>query len=195
MVAQDDSKPDNKTENSPEQAFNAAPGLDDELNRDIEQLRTELEQAKDRALRFQAELDNYRKRVNRQMDEERRYACLPVLRDLLPVLDNIGRAIEAGAKTQDAGTLLEGVKLVGKQLEAVLQRHHCLPIEALNQSFDPNFHEAISQQPSGDFPHNTVMLVAQSGYRLHDRVVRPAQVIVSMNPDPAAPSSEGDGTG
>lgn len=171
---------------------------EDELNHDIELLRTELDEAKDRALRFQAELDNYRKRVNRQMEEDRRYAHLALVRDLLPVLDNARRAIEAAGKAADAASLLEGFKMVARQLQGVLERHHCTKIEALHQPFDPHLHEAICQQPSTEFPPNTVLCVAQGGFRMHDRVVRPSQVIVSVAPPeaeaaPAAPSkSDGD---
>jgi molecular chaperone GrpE len=145
----------------------------------IEKLRAELEETKDRALRTQAELENYRKRVARQMQEERRYADLPLIRDLLPVWDNMGRAIEAAENTHQAESLLEGFKMVAAQLESVLERHHCTKIEALGEPFDPNLHEAISQQPSDEHPANTVLHVAQTGFRLHDRVVRPTQVIVS----------------
>ncbi len=147
----------------------------------IEQLRAELAGAQDRALRSQAELENYRKRAARQADEERRYANLPLMRDLLPVVDNMHRAIDAAAteKAHDAASLLEGVKMVAEQFEGVLQRHHCVRIEALNEPFDPHRHEAVSQQPSDEHPANTVLLVTQTGFQLHDRVVRPSQVIVS----------------
>ena len=148
-------------------------------NDEVEQLRVDLEEVSDRALRAQAELENYRRRVARQMEEERRYANMPLLRDLLPVLDNMRRAIEAAEKTEDAPSLLEGFRMVTKQLEGVLARHHCTEIEALGGPFDPNLHEAISQQPSAGHPEGTVLLVAQSGFQLHDRVVRPSQVIVS----------------
>ncbi len=146
---------------------------------ELEQLRTELKEAKDRALRSQAELENYRKRVARQMAEERRYANLPLMRDLLPVLDNMQRAIAAAEKTHDTAGLLEGVKMVAQQLEDVLGRHACVRIGALNKPFDPHRHEAVSQQASEEHPNNTVLLVTQTGFQLHDRVVRPSQVIVS----------------
>ncbi|NLX96813.1 MAG: nucleotide exchange factor GrpE [Rhodopirellula sp.] len=149
---------------------------------EYETLRTDLEQMKDRALRVQAELENYRKRVAREMADERRYAELPLLRDLLPMLDNMLRAIEAAEKSGEAPQLLEGFKLVFQQFEGILQRHHCDPIQALHEPFDPNFHEAILQQPSVDHPPGTVIHVAQAGYRLYDRVVRPTQVIVSGPP-------------
>ena len=144
-----------------------------------EKLRSELEQAKDRVLRCQAELDNYRKRASRELDDQLRYANMGILRDLLPVLDNIQRAVESAEKSPDLGSLLEGFKMVGGQLESVLEQNRCKKIEALHAPFDPNLHHAISQTPSADYPANTVILVAQEGYQLHDRVVRPSQVIVS----------------
>ena len=107
-----------------------------------------LDDASDRVLRAQAELDNYRKRVRREMEDERRYATLPLLRDLLPVLDNIQRAIAAAEKSPGGGSLLDGVKLVAQTLEAALAQHDCKRIDALHKPFDPAFHQAISQQPS-----------------------------------------------
>lgn len=142
-------------------------------------LNEELAAAKDRALRSQAELDNYRKRMRKEMEDERRYAQLPLLGDLLPVLDNVQRAIQAAEKLPDASGLLAGFKMVAQQLESVLSRHHCTRIDALHKPFDPHLHAAIMQQPSNEYPPNTVVQVAQEGYQLHDRVLRPAQVIVS----------------
>jgi molecular chaperone GrpE len=156
-----------------------AAGADDR-DRQVEQLRAELEQAKDRVLRTQAELENYRKRVARQTEEERRYAQIQLIRELLPVWDNMQRAIEAAEKSHETASLLEGFKMVAGQLENVLERHHCARIDALGKPFDPNFHEAILQRPSDAHPANTVLQVAQAGFRLHDRVVRPSQVIVSV---------------
>ncbi|MDZ4818657.1 MAG: nucleotide exchange factor GrpE [Planctomycetota bacterium] len=141
-----------------------------------------VEELQNRLLRSQAELENFRKRIRREMDDERRFAELPLLTDLLPVLDNIDRAISAAEKTSDAGSLLAGFKMLSGQLRGVLERHNCKPIEAQGQPFDPALHEAIMQQPSADHPENTVTGVAQGGFTLHDRVVRPAQVIVSSKP-------------
>jgi molecular chaperone GrpE len=148
----------------------------------ISKLRADLEDASDRVLRAQAELDNYRKRARRELEDERRYASMPLLRDLLPVVDNIQRAIDAAEKSPQASGLLDGIKLVAQSLVSVLAKHDCKKIEALGQAFDPAFHEAISQQPSAEYEPNTVTLVAQDGYTLYDRVVRPAQVIVSKLP-------------
>jgi molecular chaperone GrpE len=147
----------------------------------VEELQAQLDQAKDRALRCQAELDNFRKRAARELDDHNRYASISLMRDLLPVLDNIYRAIEAAEKSTDGSGLLDGVKLVAQQLQGILESHHCKKIEALNAPFDPHLHHAILQQPSDDYPANTILTVTQDGYQLHDRVVRPSQVIVSTN--------------
>jgi len=155
----------------------------------IAQLAAEANEAKDRALRAQAELDNVRKRLRKEMEDERRYALMPLVNDLLPVVDNIGRAVAAAekdsAKSGDVSSLLTGVKLVAQQLEAVLSRHHTVKIEAQGKPFDPNVHAAIMQQPTDEYAPGTVVMVAQEGYQLHDRVVRPAQVIVSSTPPTA----------
>ena len=145
----------------------------------VASLRAEVAAAKNRELRALAELDNYRKRASRDAQEQLRYAQLPLMRDVLPVLDNVRRAIEAAEKTHDTAALLEGIKLVAQQLEDALRRHHCVPIPALHTPFDPNVHEAILQQPSAEVPANTVLQEVRSGYLLFDRVVRPSQVIVS----------------
>lgn len=142
----------------------------------------ELVAANDRLLRLQAEMQNLRNRTSREIADERKYAALPVLRDLLPVLDNINRAIEAAEKAGEVENLLEGFRLVRQQLVTTLANHGAEAIEALGQPFDPNFHQAILHQPSPTAPANTVTMVTQEGYKLHDRVVRPSQVIVSAGP-------------
>lgn len=142
----------------------------------------ELANVNDRLLRLQAEMQNLRNRTSREIADERRYAALPVLRDLLPVVDNIDRAIEAAEKAGEAENLLAGFRLVKQQLHTLLSRNQCEPIAAEGQLFDPNFHQAILQQPSAEVPAGNVLMVTQPGYKLHDRVARPAQVIVSSGP-------------
>ncbi len=145
----------------------------------IENLKKELADAKDRAMRAHAELENYRKRATRELQDSLRYANMDVFRDLLPVFDNVRRAIESAENAPNAAGLLEGVKMVSQQLADALTKHHCLKIEAMHASFDPNLHQAILQQPNDEHPANTIIMVTQDGFQLHDRVVRPAQVIVS----------------
>lgn len=176
-------------EDRDEQAVRADAALDSEMPAEDEsseaplgRLRQELGEANDRVLRAQADLENYRRRAQREMAETVRYATVPLLKDLLPVMDNVQRAIEAAEKSGDADSLLQGFKMVASQLETALNAHHCQKIEALHQPFDPNKHEAVQQQPNDKFPPQTVVVVLQEGYQLHDRVIRPSQVIVSMQP-------------
>jgi molecular chaperone GrpE len=149
------------------------------VEQELDQLRSKLDEANGLYLRSRAELENFRKRSRREMDGERRYAGLSVMRDLLSVLDNLQRAIEAAEKSEGASGLLEGVKMVADQLLGVLEQHNCKQIEAIGAAFDPNLHEAIGQLPSDEHPVNTVTQETRIGYQLHDRVIRPSQVFVS----------------
>ncbi len=149
----------------------------------VASLQAELEEAEDRALRSRAEMENFKKRLSRQVEEERRYACLPMIHDLLPVLDNMDRAICAAENSENDAGLLEGFSMVAQQLRDVLVKYDCKEIEALDQPFDPHLHQAVSQQPTDESPANTVVAVVEKGYQLHDRVVRPSKVIVSTRPD------------
>ena len=142
-------------------------------------LQGQLQEANDRVLRIQAELENSRKRMRREMDEQRRFAVFPLLSDLLPVVDNLGRAVQSANENPDAERLLAGVEMVATQLSAILEQHKCQKISAAGEPFDPNLHEAIGQQPSSECPEGHVAHVALEGYSLHDRVIRPSQVLVS----------------
>lgn len=146
---------------------------------DFAGLQKDLADANERLLRSQAELENFRKRSRREMEEERRYAILPFARDLLPVVDNLERAIGAAQQADGSAGLLEGVNMVAAELQNVLAQHQCVRIEAVGKPFDPNLHQAIAQEPSAEYPEGTVSREAQVGYKLYDRVIRPAQVFVS----------------
>jgi molecular chaperone GrpE len=154
-----------------------------------EDFRSQLQQAEDRVLRTQAELENFRKRTRRDMDEQRRYANLQLVNDLLPAIENLDRAIEAADKDESASGLAAGVKMVADQVRAILSQHSCVRIEAEGRPFDPNVHEAIAQEPSDDVPAGHVTRVVSVGYQLHDRVIRPAQVMVSTGPSPTQPNA------
>ena len=149
---------------------------------DADALRAKLAEAQDRLLRTQAELENYRKRARRELEDARLYAEIDLVRDLLPLVDNVSRAIEAAEKKADAALLLSALKMMSQQFEEVFARHHCKLITAVGEPFDPSRHEAIMQQASEEHPEHTVVGVARLGMSLHDRVVRPAQVIVSTKP-------------
>jgi molecular chaperone GrpE len=152
-----------------------------------ESLRGELDQARDKLLRAQADFDNYQKRVLRERAEERRYAFLPLLRDLLSVRDNLQRALDAAEESGSQTSLLEGVRMVAQQLRTVFEQYGCREITAQGAEFDPHLHDALTMQPSQE-PAGRVLSVFRPGYQLHDRVVRPAQVVVSSGP--AKPASE-----
>jgi molecular chaperone GrpE len=133
----------------------------------------------ERFLRAQAELENFRKRQRRESEEERKYATQPIIRDLLPAIDNLRRAADAARNILQAGDLVRGIDLVLQQLDAVLGTHGARPIEAVGKPFDPHLHEAVQQVPSTDHPPMTVVQELERGYTVHDRVIRPSKVIVS----------------
>ena len=133
----------------------------------------------ERVLRAQAELENFRKRSRREYDEAQRYREIDVLRDLLPVLDNVLRAIEAAEKTADVESLRSGFRMTAQQIEKLLGSHGCQTIETDGTAFDPAVHDAILQQEVPGVAAGTIVGTASRGYKLHDRVVRPAQVIVA----------------
>jgi molecular chaperone GrpE len=149
---------------------------------EVSAVESELAAERDRNLRLRAELENVRTRTARELTEQAKYAALPVVRDLLPAIDNIDRAFEAATKAGESGPLVEGFRLIRQQLTTILQQHNVREIPALGEPFDPQFHAAILQQPSSDVPANHITLVAQPGYQIFDRVVRPSQVIVSSGP-------------
>jgi molecular chaperone GrpE len=158
-------------------------GSTGDVQNTVARLTAELAEAKDQTLRAIAETENVRKRLRREADDQRRFAEQTLLTDLLPVMDNLRRAAEASTGAADTGKLAEGVKLVIQQFEGVLTKHQCERIDAAGKPFDPNFHEALTQQPSAEVPPGTVLSVFRDGYRLHDRVIRPAQVVVSKAPE------------
>ncbi len=145
--------------------------------------------------RVRADYANYQKRVQKEIENERRYATLPLSLDLLPVLDNLERAMQAGEAGQ-AGGLLDGIRMVHQQLLGALARHGIQPISAEGEPFDPQLHEALLEEPSAQRPPQTVIRELARGYRLHDRVVRPSKVVVSRagmpgeRPAGASPRSE-----
>ncbi len=136
----------------------------------------------DKWTRSRAELENYRKRIQKEMDEDRKYAVLPLLRGLLTPLDNLDRAIQSAKQSKNVDELLTGIEMVVKQFETALTNAGVTTIQSTGQPFDPNQHEAIQQVPSADQPPMTVLQDVERGYVLHDRVVRPSKVIVSSAP-------------
>jgi molecular chaperone GrpE len=154
---------------------------------DLDALRGRLqtaEQERDQYLallqRTRADFENYQKRIHRDLAQERRYAVRPLALDLLPILDNLERAITAAKQSGQTDALLQGVAMVQGQFLDVLRRHGITPIEAQGQPFNPHLHEAVMQQPSAEQPPGTVLQVVEQGFQIHDQVLRPARVIVSV---------------
>jgi len=148
----------------------------------IEELRrkaAERDQYLDMAQRTRAEFENYQKRNQKDREQDRRYAYGPLVRDLLPVMDNLDRALAAARQAGDNSSLVQGVAMVQSQFLDLLKRNGITRIDAQGQPFDPNLHQAVMQQPSAEHEPNTVLQVLEQGFLHHDRVLRPAKVIVS----------------
>ncbi len=152
------------------------------LEQRLEAVIAERNDYQDKWARARADLENYRKRIQKEMEEDRKYASLPLLRGLLSPLDNLNRAITAAKQSHNVEELIKGIELVVKQFDAALSSVGATPIQAAGQPFDPNLHEAIQQRPSAEYPPMTVLDDVERGYQLHDRVVRPSKVIVSSAP-------------
>ncbi|MEM7557989.1 MAG: nucleotide exchange factor GrpE [Planctomycetota bacterium] len=164
-------------------------GVDEALEEVLEETKEEptppkpdsqrVQEAEKEALLARAEMENFRKRMQRESEQTLKYANMNLVRDLLEVGDNLQRAIEAGADDEATKGLRDGVAMVSQQMKDVLGRYGCKPIPALGEEFDPNVHEAISQLPSEEYASGMVMNEVAVGYMLHDRVVRPSNVVVS----------------
>jgi molecular chaperone GrpE len=131
--------------------------------------------------RTQAEFVNYQKRSKAQAEADRQYAVGNLALDLLNVMDNLDRAVEA-ARQAGSSSIVEGLELVQRQFLQALAKHGVQPIEAVGLAFDPNQHEALTRFPSADHPEGTVVQELARGYKIHDRVLRPARVAVSSAP-------------
>lgn len=145
-------------------------------------LQAERDQLFEMLARSQAEFDNIRKRQQREAEQEARYRAMPMIRDLLPGLDNMRRSLEAANKGGKLEELTKGVEMTLKQFEELLARYNAVAIPGAGTPFDPNLHQAISQAPSAEHPPMTVLMEVERGYVMHDRVVRPSKVIVSTAP-------------
>lgn len=163
----------------------------------LEEALREKEELQDRCMRALADLDNYRKRVEREREEQRLRISIGLIQEILPALDDLGRALSQPA---DAPGFREGIELIQKQFDEALKRLGIEPIDALGESFDPVYHEALSAEPREGFEPNTVIEEIRKGYTLGGRVVRPSLVkVVIAAPQErsgnAGESGEADGTG
>ena len=161
-----------------------------DLQRQLESKEEELKQIHDRFLRISAEFDNYKKRSARETADFRKYANQALLKELLPVVDNLELAINSTDGKRDIDkSLVEGLEITRNEILKVLEKFHVKPVEAAGKPFDPEFHEAVMRQESDEYPENTVISEFQKGYLIHDRLLRPAMVVVAS---PGATASESD---
>jgi len=168
-----------------------------ELHAQVEALQAELaalRTAEERLVRLTADFDNFRRRTLREKEEAHRYGNENLVKELLGTVDNLERALEHARRGGgDFDSMLQGVELVQRELQGALAKHGVVRIEASGEPFDPNVHEAVAQTEDATVPANTVVQVYQPGYRLWDRMLRPARVVVSKAP--AGSSGEGGGSG
>lgn len=160
-----------------------------------EQLAEENAELKDRMMRLAAEMENLRKRTEREVRDAKQYAVTSFARDMLGVADNMRRAIDAvpEEERQSVATLLDGVEMTERELLKTLERHGVKKLEPQGEKFDPNIHQAMFEVPDPSVPNGTVVQVVQSGYMIADRVLRPAMVGVSKGgPKPGTQGEAGD---
>jgi molecular chaperone GrpE len=154
----------------------------------------EVEALQDRNLRLMAEFDNAKKRAVREREDHARFASESLIRELLPVLDNFDRALQAARGEPGASAVTAGVELIQRELLRVLEKFGAVPFASVGQPFDPERHEAVARVPSDEHPEMTVIAETARGYTLNGRVLRPALVTVAMpsEPAPARPRLNGD---
>ncbi|HEX3557542.1 MAG TPA: nucleotide exchange factor GrpE [Thermoanaerobaculia bacterium] len=174
-----------QTDSRPEPASGPAPSPGEE----IERLRREVADLRDRSVRTLADFDNFRKRSQRESQEHRKYALLEPMRDFLTVIDNLDLALSAQGSAED---LKRGVEMIHRQMQDLLRRFGVTEVPAVGQPFDPTQHEAVAREESPEVTAPTVAAELRRGYRMHDRLLRPAMVKVAV-PVEGAPGPGGSG--
>ena len=182
--APEESRADAESGDSPE--AEALTKLEDEY----QAYKAESEKQHDQMLRTIAEFDNSRKRAEREKEESLKYALESFVKELIPTIDSIERAIQSTKESQDVDALVEGIEMIYKGLLSTLEKRGVTPIEAVNKPFDPMQHEAVMHVESEDVPENNVIEEWQKGYMLHNRVIRPSMVSVSKGKSEQVAESE-----
>lgn len=156
-----------------------------EMQAMLEAKEKEAKETYDRLLRVSADFENYKKRSARELEDFRKYANQTLLKEMLSVVDNLELAINSSNHRKKADkNLMEGLNLTLNEILRVFERFDVKPIEAQGQKFDPAFHEAVMREETDDFPENTVVSEFQKGYLIHDRLLRPAMVVVAAPKTP-----------
>lgn len=152
------------------------------LRREVQEWRAKADEYLDNYKRSLAEFSNYRKRQEREREQQMLRVSMDVLRRLLPVMDDFDRAVKTVPPEHVSSNWVEGILLIGRKLKSLLEAFHVVPIEALGKPFDPNFHSAVMMEESDTYPAGIVMEELQCGYMLADQVLRPTMVKVSNGP-------------
>jgi molecular chaperone GrpE len=175
--AQGDSTRQQNIQPDPEQTPDSVKSLEEKL----EAATREAQENYDRLLRVSAEFENFKKRSAREMDELRKFSNQALVKDLLPIIDNLELALkssEESGRNVDS-KLREGVDLTRKEILKIFEKYNVKQIEALGEPFDPNYHEAVMREESDRYGENTVISELQKGYLMHDRLIRPTMVVVA----------------
>jgi molecular chaperone GrpE len=174
-----------------ETAGNETAVLIEKFSHELEQQKKEAAEANEKYLRTYADFENYRKRMQRDLADFRKYANEQLALELLPVVDHLGLALKHASETGEAnGGLLQGVEMVYKQFRDILEKFGIKPFQAEGEPFDPAKHDAVMQVPTTEAPENTVVQVLQDGYWYYDKVLRHAKVGVAKRPAGAQAASE-----
>ena len=158
----------------------------------LEAMQAERDKLKDQLLRTAADFDNYRKRSRKEVELAERRGREDILRELLPVIDNLERAVQAAEGATDVEGVRSGVRMVLKLFEDTCGRIDLSRIAAVGERFDPNLHDAFQQQETDEHPPGTIVMEYQAGYRLGEKLIRPAMVVVAR-PPAAKPAEEAEG--
>ncbi len=151
-----------------------------ELEAKLNAKEEEAKETYDRLLRVSAEFENHKKRSARELEDFRKYANQSLLKEMLYVVDNLQLAIKSADENQDGdNSLKEGLDLTHKEILRVFEKFNVTPIESQGKAFDPTYHEAVMQEETDEYPENTVINEMQKGYLIHDRLLRPAMVVVA----------------
>jgi len=162
----------------------------EELESEVEQLEEERDNFEERMLRAAADLENFRKRSEREKDEIRKYGSKDLVEDLLETIDNLERALEHSGSGGENENIIEGVEMVLRQIHNALGTHGIKAFEAEGKNFDPEYHEAIQQVETSEHESGTILEQHQKGYMIHDRLLRPAVVSVAKNVSPDGESDD-----
>ncbi|MDB2386309.1 nucleotide exchange factor GrpE [Shewanella sp.] len=153
----------------------------EELEKALQEAQSTVDSQKDSVIRAAAEVDNIRRRAAIDVEKARKFALEKFANELLPVLDNMERALQGtDAEAEATKAIYEGVELTAKSFVSAVEKFGLTQVDPQGEAFNPELHQAIGMQPSADFPANTVMMVMQKGYTLNERLLRPAMVMVSQ---------------